>query len=184
MQVSVGLDAFGAPRKPNVVMALAASEPLNDRFLTVTFEPFVVSAPFQSWVMVCPLASVQVTVQALMAALPAFTVTSAWKPPDHAFTVLYVAEQAPVTGGVVTGGVVSLGTGNDTVTLFNGTNSVTVSGAETVTGGTGADVIKSGGGRDKIDARDGEVDVIDCGKGKDTVRAEPNDRLTRCELSA
>ena len=47
----------------------------------MTAEPLVVSVPFQSWVMVWPLASVQVTVHPLIAEAPAFTVTCAWKPP-------------------------------------------------------------------------------------------------------
>ena len=42
-----------------------------------------------------------------------------------------------VTG--VSGGIIDLGAGADSLTLVNGTNSVTVSNTETITGGTGAD---------------------------------------------
>jgi hypothetical protein len=87
-------------------------------FFTVIAWPDAVSAPFHSWVMVCPLASVKRTVQAVMAAVLARTVISAWKLPGHEFVIAIVAVQAPgtdvvvvVVGGlvvvvVVTGGVV------------------------------------------------------------------------------
>ncbi|MDW5597173.1 hypothetical protein VSS74_22695 [Conexibacter stalactiti] len=36
-------------------------------------------------------------------------------------------------------------------------------------------------GNDTVDARDGEVDTVDCGIGTDTVKADPVDVLTNCE---
>ncbi len=80
---SAGVDAAPVLMKPNVVDAPAPSAPLYDRFFTVATEPLVLSAPFQTWPRLWPPASVQVTVQPLIAAAPAFTVTSPWKPPDH-----------------------------------------------------------------------------------------------------
>lgn len=40
------------PRNPNVVVPFAPSEPFQDMFVTVTFEPLVLSWPLHSWVMV------------------------------------------------------------------------------------------------------------------------------------
>src|SRR5262245_17833096 len=81
-------------------------------FFTVTLLPLVVSTPLHSWVMLCPLASVHRTVHPLIAADPALTVTSAWKPGTHWLMIRYVAEQAPVVGGelVVDGGRLVVGT--------------------------------------------------------------------------
>ncbi|MEN3306671.1 MAG: hypothetical protein V7603_2873, partial [Micromonosporaceae bacterium] len=81
VQAGAGVDALPVPVNPNVVEVLAPSVPFQETFFTVTAEPLVVSVPFQSWLMVWPLANVQVTVQPLMAEAPARTVTSPWKPP-------------------------------------------------------------------------------------------------------
>ena len=110
MQVTAGVDALPFAVKPNDVVAPAAREPFQDRFFTVTADPLMVCAPFHSWVMLWPLASVQRTVQAVIAELPALTVTAPWKPPGQEFVIAIVAEQAPVVGGVVVcGGVVTGG---------------------------------------------------------------------------
>jgi hypothetical protein len=53
--------------------------------------------------------------------------------------------------------------------------------ADTIDGGPGTDAIAGGAGDDEIDARDGEVDTIDCGAGDDPVLADPVDVLTGCE---
>jgi Ca2+-binding RTX toxin-like protein len=55
-------------------------------------------------------------------------------------------------------------------------------GDDELTGGPGADALTSGGGRDLIDARDGERDLVDCGRGRDRVRADGVDRVKRCEV--
>ncbi|GGO06146.1 hypothetical protein GCM10011574_18590 [Microbispora bryophytorum] len=47
--------------------------------------------------MVCEPGQAQFTVQPLIAALPARTVTSPWKPPGQELTTRYVAEHAPDT---------------------------------------------------------------------------------------
>jgi hypothetical protein len=54
-------------------------------------------------------------------------------------------------------------------------------GADDVVGGSGADVIATGRGRDFVNALDGERDVVNCGLGRDRVRADPVDRVTNCE---
>jgi hypothetical protein len=65
---------------------------------------------FQNWLTLCPLLSVQVTVQPLIASEPAVTRTSAWKPPLHWLVTEYTAEHdRPPGGGVVGGGVVGGG---------------------------------------------------------------------------
>jgi len=66
------------------------------------------------------------------------------------------------------------GTGNDKL--------LGQSGRDTIVGGKGRDSIEAGSGNDRIYARDGRVDTIDCGRGRDTVRTRDRfDRLTSCE---
>ena len=48
-------------------------------------------------------------------------------------------------------------------------------------GGRGRDTISGGSGNDVINARDGEVDTVSCGPGRDTVRADRRDRVRGCE---
>ena len=54
-------------------------------------------------------------------------------------------------------------------------------GADRLNGRAGADCIFGGPGRDRIQARDGEPDAIDCGSGRDRVRADAVDSMRRCE---
>jgi hypothetical protein len=54
-------------------------------------------------------------------------------------------------------------------------------GADCLTGGGGRDRISGGAGNDVINARDGQVDTVSCGPGRDTVRADRRDRLSGCE---
>jgi Ca2+-binding RTX toxin-like protein len=65
------------------------------------------------------------------------------------------------------------GTGNDRV----GGNS----GNDRVTGGRGNDVVSGGAGNDAISVRDGRRDRVNCGRGRDRVRADRRDRLRGCE---
>lgn len=57
-------------------------------------------------------------------------------------------------------------------------------------GGAGGDRLRGGGGSDHLDggpgadvllARDGKVDFIDCGRGRDTVHVDDRDRVRGCE---
>jgi hypothetical protein len=52
-------------------------------------------------------------------------------------------------------------------------------GSDRLEGGEGADELKGGLGADVLDARDGDVDVVFCGRGRDRVRADRFDRLRR-----
>ena len=85
--MSDGADGEPLDRKPNVVEPAAGREPLYDTLRTVAVDPLVLRVPFQTWLMLWPLPTVQFTVQPLMAELPAVTVTSPWKPPDHELVV-------------------------------------------------------------------------------------------------
>lgn len=74
------------------------------------------------------------------------------------------------------------GTGNDKLTAGKGNDRLTGGpGNDTLSPGTGRDVIDAGGGNDTINSVDGVKETIDCGAGRDTVRADPRDRLKRCE---
>lgn len=83
----MGVDGLPLARNPKVVEAWAASEPLYETLRMVTFDPLIDCVALQTWVMVCPLPSVHCTLQPLIAALPALTVTSPWNPPGHELTV-------------------------------------------------------------------------------------------------
>ena len=58
-------------------------------------------------------------------------------------------------------------------------------GDDDVYGGDGSDDISAGRGDDFIDVQgDGRVDLVDCGSGRDVVRANPEDDLSaNCEVS-
>jgi len=55
------------------------------------------------------------------------------------------------------------------------------SGNDRIDGGSGRNHIDAGSGNDVIDARNGRSDTILCGTGRDTVRADPADRVSSCE---
>ena len=55
-------------------------------------------------------------------------------------------------------------------------------GNDRLAGRAGRDVLEGGAGNDVIDARDGEVDTIRCGAGRDSVLADAGDRVAKdCE---
>jgi hypothetical protein len=93
VQVGVGAGVGEpVPVNPNAVLAPAAIVPFQEVFRTVTLLALVASVPSQSWLMVCPLGSVQPTVHALIAAgVGLATVTSAWKPPCQLLAIWCVA---------------------------------------------------------------------------------------------
>jgi hypothetical protein len=74
------------------------------------------------------------------------------------------------------------GRGRDLVTGGAGDDLVRGGGArDRIHGAEGADVLVGGHGKDVIEARDGERDVIRCGKGTDRVGADARDRVVGCE---
>jgi hypothetical protein len=73
--------------------------------------------------------------------------------------------------------------GNDDVRGGPGRDAVNGGkGSDQLYGGTGRDTMQGGLGRDRIFAVDRTRDVIVCGRGRDTVRADRVDRLLGCEL--
>jgi Ca2+-binding RTX toxin-like protein len=95
----------------------------------------------------------------------------------------------PTNGGPGNDRLVS-GFGRDT--LYGGPGADTITGGgsvDTIVGGPGRDNIRAGGGGDVIRARDGDRDVIACGKngygkaGRDTVFADRIDSVASdCEI--
>jgi Ca2+-binding RTX toxin-like protein len=74
------------------------------------------------------------------------------------------------------------GTGDDKLTAGKGNDRLTGGpGNDTLSPGSGRDVVDAGGGNDTINSVDGLKETIDCGTGKDTVRADRRDRLKHCE---
>ena len=72
--------------------------------------------------------------------------------------------------------------GNDTLLGEAGVDALYGdAGKDTITGGAGRDRFFGGTGNDTIGALDGEIDDIDCGAGRDVVRADKLDRLRNCE---
>jgi RTX calcium-binding nonapeptide repeat (4 copies) len=48
-------------------------------------------------------------------------------------------------------------------------------------GGPGRDLLHGGPGNDRLNARDGRRDRVVCGRGRDVVKVDPNDRVNGCE---
>src|SRR5215207_7875902 len=84
--------------------------------------------------------------------------------------------------------------GFDTIYAYGGSDTVEDSdGNDTIYGGGGNDTIDAfdsgaytdhlfgGGGNDTIYAHDARVDIINCGKGTDTVYYDPLDTISACE---
>jgi hypothetical protein len=53
-------------------------------------------------------------------------------------------------------------------------------GGDSLTGGRGRDDLNGGPGGDTLRARDGVVDVVDCGTGNDTIDVDPGDQTSQC----
>jgi len=72
--------------------------------------------------------------------------------------------------------------GNDVIAGDQGADDIDGGiGDDRIAGGKGADILKGDAGADTIDARDGEVDTINCGLGRDTLLRDSNDSFSRCE---
>ncbi len=82
--------------------------------------------------------------------------------------------------------------GNDTINGAAGNDHISgEAGADHIAGGFGNDIIRGGGGKDRlyggigrdvIFSRDGRRDIVNCGRGRDRVRADRRDRLVGCEI--
>jgi hypothetical protein len=74
------------------------------------------------------------------------------------------------------------GAGDDKLTGGKGNDRLTGGpGNDTISPGSGHDVVDAGSGNDTINSVDGVKETIDCGAGRDTVRADRRDRLKHCE---
>jgi RTX calcium-binding nonapeptide repeat (4 copies) len=74
------------------------------------------------------------------------------------------------------------GSGNDKLTGSRGKDRLSGGqGDDTLSPGDGKDTILAGGGNDTINASDGTRETVDCGSGRDTVRADRRDHLIHCE---
>jgi Ca2+-binding RTX toxin-like protein len=74
------------------------------------------------------------------------------------------------------------GPGRDTLTGGTGNDRLTGgSGADKLDGGTGKNVYSAGGGADSVLAANGRKETINCGSGRDAVRADRADKLRGCE---
>jgi Ca2+-binding RTX toxin-like protein len=74
------------------------------------------------------------------------------------------------------------GKGDDKLTGGKGNDRLSAgAGNDTLSPGAGTDKVDAGSGNDTINAVDGVRETIECGAGKDTVRADKRDRLKHCE---
>jgi len=74
------------------------------------------------------------------------------------------------------------GGGNDTIAGGGGADTLYGdAGNDRLDGGVGRDKVFGGKGNDAIVATDRAVDTIDCGAGKDTIRADRKDVVRNCE---
>ena len=54
-------------------------------------------------------------------------------------------------------------------------------GNDRLNAGRGRNRLVGGAGKDRLHAANGSLDVVDCGPGRDTARADRIDRIRRCE---
>jgi hypothetical protein len=74
------------------------------------------------------------------------------------------------------------GKGDDKLTAGKGNDRLTGgAGNDTISPGAGRDTVDAGAGNDTNNAVDGVRETIECGPGKDTVRADRRDHLKHCE---
>jgi Ca2+-binding RTX toxin-like protein len=74
------------------------------------------------------------------------------------------------------------GPGNDRLNGGRGKDVLTGGGGkDKLTGGSGKDRFSGGPGRDTIKSADGRDEKVNCGKGRDSVRADAGDHLVGCE---
>jgi hypothetical protein len=78
---------------------------------------------------------------------------------------------------------ISGGAGNDRISGGSGADALSGgAGNDTISGGSGKNKVSGGSGNDRINVANGKKDRVNCGKGRDTVRADRVDVLTGCEL--
>lgn len=95
---------------------------------------------------------------------------------DKGFRIVHVAH-----GNMLGSGYVQQNTTFDTIGDQNGDGR---RGADLLVGGRGRDRLYGGPGDDRLNTRDGVRDLVYCGTGDDTVRADSHDRLRGCEAAS
>jgi RTX calcium-binding nonapeptide repeat (4 copies) len=78
------------------------------------------------------------------------------------------------------------GSGRDAVSGGAGSDRLQgAAGGDRISGGSGRDTISGAAGNDRLSARDGVRDTVNCGSGRDTVRADTKDSINpNCERVA
>lgn len=73
--------------------------------------------------------------------------------------------------------------GNDSLSGGGGADYLNGGGGnDRITGGAGADKVSAGAGADTVSVRDGVKDTVNCGNGRDVVKADRRDSVARnCE---
>ncbi|HEX6713374.1 MAG TPA: putative Ig domain-containing protein [Thermoleophilaceae bacterium] len=108
--------------------------------------------------------------------------------------------RADTLRGTAAGDLIRGGRGSDKISglagddcLFGQAGSDTLSGGagkdrldggpgnDKLIGGKGKDTFVGGGGSDTINSKDGVAEKVNCGKGRDKVKADKRDKLTACE---
>src|SRR3954447_15349547 len=108
--------------------------------------------------------------------------------------------RADILVGTKAGDLIRGGSGNDKISggagddcLFGQAGNDTLSGGagkdkldgglgnDKLTGGKGNDTFNGGPGNDRINSKDGRAEKVNCGKGRDKVKADKKDKLKGCE---
>lgn len=79
------------------------------------------------------------------------------------------------------GDLLAAGSGNDSLRGGKGDKLFGEKGNDKLFAGKGVKSVDAGGGNDTVNVANGRKDVVNCGKGRDRVRADRSDRLQRCE---
>ncbi len=87
--------------------------------------------------------------------------------------------------GLAGGDCLSGGAGNDRINGGDGNDTINGgAGRDVLSAGRGRNLLRGGAGNDRIDSSNGRRDVINCGPGRDSVRADSVDRLSGCEVAS
>ena len=80
------------------------------------------------------------------------------------------------------GDLIDGGSGDDTIDGGSGDDEMKgADGNDVLIGRRGLNRYNGGAGNDRIYARNGRSEIVECGSGRDTVKADSDDRLRRCE---
>lgn len=87
-----------------------------------------------------------------------------------------------VLGGLGSRDCLQGGKGKDRIVGAGGADTLIGGpGADKLAGGRGSNAVAGGAGNDRVNAVNGKRDTVNCGRGRDRVRADARDRLRGCE---